>query len=113
MLVDLDICDGDSENCLGRIEDIAVQGMRLASSQPFEVQSTLTFEMTLPSSSGDTRRVLLTARVMWCDEIGTPGEYRSGLELIGLSENEIDMLKRFMAQNAYENRWQDIARDMR
>ncbi len=113
MLVDLEICDQDTDRCLGRIEDIAVQGIRLSGNESLEVHDTLNFEMVLPSSGGDACREVLTARVMWCEESASAGCYESGLELLDLSDQQVDMLKRFMAQNAYENRWQDIARDMR
>ncbi len=91
------ITESDSDLDTGRVMDITTEGMRLQGPLPFAVNTTSTFEMTIPQEDNIGSSLLFDANVAWCKESATPGMYDSGISLWNISEEDCDYLQRLVA----------------
>lgn len=78
---------------LGRLANISMEGLKLASREEFSVGSRHLISMVLPETLQGSNTLSFDAQVMWSKAADdTPGEYRAGFRIIRIGENDLRIL---------------------
>lgn len=74
---------------LGRLANISMEGLKLASREEVSVGSRHLISMVLPETLAGSNTLSFDAQVMWCRAAeDTPGEFRAGFRIIRIGEND-------------------------
>lgn len=90
------ITESNSDKDVGLATDISIEGMRLQGPESLEVDSTATFEMTVPLEDNTSDSLLFDARVVWSRESTTPGMYEAGIRLWSISPGDSNYLQQIV-----------------
>jgi len=93
------------EKEFGYIFDLSVSGMRLRSKEPLEVGSTYQFNFTLPQRERVSSEITFAASAIWCKEISDGEFFESGIELVGITDDEIRAIENYIEITEFEERW--------
>lgn len=78
---------------LGRLANISLEGLKLASREELHVGGRHLISMVLPETLAGSNTLSFDAQVVWCKAAeDTPGEYRAGFRIIRISENDLRIL---------------------
>jgi hypothetical protein len=90
------ITESNADKDLGRVTDISTEGMRLQGPESLEVNTTSTFEMTVPQEDNTNDSLLFDARVIWSRESSTPGMYDTGIRMWSISSDDRNCLQQIV-----------------
>ena len=80
---------------LGYVEDLTVHGAMIIGEIPMETNKQITLLIEIPADlpESTTPRLIVPARVAWCQQESTPYYYDIGLEFSDLAPEEIKMIE--------------------
>ncbi len=73
--------------------DITTEGMRLKGPVPLYVNTSATYEMSIPQRDNLSDSLVFDANVVWCRESSARGVYDSGIRLWKISPEDRDYLE--------------------
>jgi c-di-GMP-binding flagellar brake protein YcgR len=101
----LKIQEKSTDKELGRVVDMTAEGMGLYSQDPLETNSMVKLKLMLPSLSKNTQEIAFDAQVVWCAEADHPGFYDSGIKLLNVPQEDLEILENFIEESSVEDRW--------
>ncbi|UCE67096.1 MAG: PilZ domain-containing protein [Candidatus Zixiibacteriota bacterium] len=108
----LKICYRDTDIEPGRVVDITTEGMRLCGEEPIQTDRTLTFKLALPTTFSENKVIVFDADVIWCRRAKNPDLYDTGIKLKNLSPEKVGIIKNFMEDSSYDDRWLSIIKSL-
>lgn len=83
----LEVFDNSTDEFLGHLVDLTVEGMKLVSKNYIEPQKDYALKMVLPEGHTPDREVHFSAKSMWCREDVNPDFYAVGLSAPNLDKD--------------------------
>ncbi len=100
----LEVRDGGNDGEIGRVTEITTEGMKLQSPEPMEPDAVFELEMAMPPAKRTRDAIRFDAQVVWCTKSDESGFYESGIQMKGLSTEDIAEIKQIMEEAPFEQR---------
>ena len=94
-----------SNKDLGQVVNISSEGLGLYSEEPLQSDSMVKLKLTLPTTINKNNELAFDARVAWCRQSVLPGYYDSGVQLMDVPSDNLEMLEQFIEESSIEDRW--------
>jgi len=91
------IIDTGSNQMIGHLADISVQGLRIDSQKPLQVKKEYRLRIYTTADVADKDYIEFAACARWCepDQL-EPGLYDVGFEIVGIDRHDADIVQRIM-----------------
>lgn len=90
----LKVHDAKTNQVIGRVQDMHIEGMMLTSAKPLPTGATFHLKIDLPSEILGKKQLAVEARSMWNKRDVNPDYYDTGLKLSKMSEDDTKVIKR-------------------
>ena len=87
------VVDCHSEKILGRVMNMTIAGMMIATNQSMEVGECYTCRMALPEPVGGSRKVTFKAECRWTNANPVTGWQECGFRLFDLAPRDLEILE--------------------
>jgi len=101
----LKVQEQKSSKNLGQVVNINTEGMGLYSEEPLESESMIKLKLTLSTAANENNELAFEARVAWCRQSVLPGYYDSGVQLMDVPPDHLEILEQFIEESSIEDRW--------
>lgn len=81
-LYQLQVYDQDTDELMGHISDISMQGFMMISPRQLEVNKVYTVKIKLPAEISNKKQVVVTAKSIWCKNDINPSLFSTGFEIL-------------------------------
>jgi len=102
------VVEATTNENIGRIVDISTEGMRLRSEALAKVGSILELSMDFPINDEDTKQIRFDAMIIWSRPIEGTDFFDSGVQLLNVPNDYIEMIENYMLETSVHNRWLNI-----
>jgi hypothetical protein len=94
----------NTDQAIGQIVDITIEGIQLVAEEPFETNTVCKFRMTLPVEAEGIGQISFSAQNRWCEaDHNNPGFYNAGFRLRKISLRNIGILERLIEEFCCDN----------
>ena len=104
----LEVREGGSDREIGRVTEITTEGMKLQSKEPMAPEATFEFEMSLPPARRTREAIRFDAQVIWCTKSDESGLYESGIQMKGITAEDIEEIQQIMQEAPFKQRYLNI-----
>ncbi len=101
----LKVQEQQSSKDLGQVVNMTSEGMGLYSEEPLDSDSLVKLKLTLPTTGNEDNELAFDARVTWCRQSVLPGYYDSGVQLLDVQPDDLEILEEFIEESTSEDRW--------
>ena len=101
----LKIHERNKNKSIGRVTDITTEGMGLYSQEPITPNRTYKFKLKLPVDRKRNKEICFTAKAVWCNKAEYPGFYNSGIQLLNVPLEDVELIEDFIQNSLIEDRW--------
>ncbi len=101
----LKVQEKNTDKELGQVVNMTTEGMGLYGQDPLEANSTVKLKLMLPSLERLDNQITFDARVVWCTEADHPGFFDSGIKLLNVPYEDLEILEKFIEESLVEDRW--------
>ena len=84
----LNVFDRNSQQFIGHVVDMTIEGVKLSSVREFDVNSVFQFIVDLPFEVSNSTEIRFDAKCVWCGKGESAQEYQAGFELQDVSVEE-------------------------
>ena len=91
----------DADELVGYLADVSVYGLMLQSQQPLTLpdgQDTITLRLELDRRTGEAEEIVVEARPVWSRKEGSSVFHHTGLEFVGLPEDDRQRVEALMEE---------------
>lgn len=89
----LEVEDHLTASVIGQVVNISTEGFMLVGHEPLDEGSVYQLDLLLPKTLKERNKVFLGAEVIWTKETERPDSYWSGLQIIDISEEDLDIIQ--------------------
>jgi len=106
------VYDADKGKILGYLRDLTLQGALVIGEKTLEVDTHTTLKFDLPENlpKVKTQQLIISARVVRCEEDESPNSYRLGFEFIDTTLDQTEIIESILERYHFRHRryeWQD------
>jgi hypothetical protein len=93
----LRVLDADTNQMIGHLADISLQGLRMDSQKPIPVKKEYRLRINIAADVGDKDYIDFVASSRWCerDPLQT-GLYEVGFEIVKIDRLDVEIIQRIM-----------------
>jgi hypothetical protein len=95
---DLVVYDVRTNQPIGRVENMTIEGVKLITEEPVEVQRVLYCKMELPKKILGRRQVTFDAECRWCKRNAETELYDTGYKLRNISASDKEVISQLVRQ---------------
>ena len=92
----LKIIDRDTNQTIGKLEDLTAEGLMITSEHPIEVNQVYHLRLHLPPEFPRRKFVVFDAKSCWCRPEVEHGQYGTGFQLLGVSDADKNLILRLI-----------------
>ncbi len=91
------VFDRDSDEAIGCVENISIEGLMVTSGQPIDVSRFIRCRVALPQQHLDRDQLFFDAKVKWCREADADGMLQIGLRFTKLEDVDRKIIVKLLA----------------
>jgi len=103
LLYYLKIFDTDTEDLVGRLIDINVEGLKLVSTTAIESGAVFNLTIELPIEIFGRRAVKFQARCQWCSPDVNPSYFACGFQYVDPTQEESEIISALITNYQFNN----------
>lgn len=97
------INDQSTNNFVGWVVDMTIEGLRIRSISELEIDSSFRFRMDLPFKINESTEIVFDAKSVWSKKVNDRNEFNTGFELLDVSPTEIDKIGQLIESSHFED----------
>lgn len=93
----------EAEKLLGHLVDVTPQGAMLLSEKPLDTDKIYKLRIELSADITERPFMEVIAKSLWCRPDIDPNYYNTGFELIGISQEEIEIIQKIVEMYGFRD----------
>jgi hypothetical protein len=88
-----DVVDCNTEQSIGHLVDLTMDGMRVISKSPIPHDTTYDFRIDLPEKVKGNEKILVKAHCVWSDKDTNPDYFNAGFRILSITPPYVEIIE--------------------